>query len=144
MVHAGCVLVAGIHTSRTWISGSFEPVRWNACVHRLDLGLYSHPKSFGGIESETMLTSREKSSLLEKSSSEEDRTHNAASCRTVSLTHYQLSYSSSIIIIFTIFITLYVMDIDQHFQLNLQSNSNPVTYWTETVNHYHPHLKHNH
>ena len=32
--------------------------RWNACVHRLDLGLYSHPKEFegggggGGVESE--------------------------------------------------------------------------------------------
>ena len=28
--------------------GSFESVRWNACVHRLDLGLYSHPKEFWG------------------------------------------------------------------------------------------------
>ena len=28
------------------MSGSFEPVRCNACVHRLDLGLYSHPKEF--------------------------------------------------------------------------------------------------
>ena len=45
--------------------GSFESVGWNACVHRLDLGLYSHPKefwgmesepSFGGMESEPMLT----------------------------------------------------------------------------------------
>ena len=26
------------------MSGSFESVRWNARVHRLDLGLYSHPK----------------------------------------------------------------------------------------------------
>ena len=26
----------------------FESVRWNACVHRLDLGLYSHPKEFWG------------------------------------------------------------------------------------------------
>ena len=44
-----CVLgVAGIHPSRTWTSGSFESVRWNACVHRLDLGLYSHPKEFLG------------------------------------------------------------------------------------------------
>ena len=46
MVHAGCVFVAGIHPSRTWMSGSFESVQWNACVHRLDLGLYSHPKEF--------------------------------------------------------------------------------------------------
>ena len=48
MVRAGCVFVAGIHPSRTWTSGSFESVGWNACVHRLDLGLYSHPKEFWG------------------------------------------------------------------------------------------------
>ena len=24
------------------MSGLFESVRWNACVHRLDLGVYSH------------------------------------------------------------------------------------------------------
>ena len=29
------------------MSGSFESMRWNACVHRLDLGLYSDPKKFG-------------------------------------------------------------------------------------------------
>ena len=39
-------IVAGIHPSRARMSGSFESVRWNACVHRLDLGLYSHPKEF--------------------------------------------------------------------------------------------------
>ena len=48
MVHAGCVFVAGIRLSRTSMSGSFESVRWNACVHRLGLGLYSHPKEFWG------------------------------------------------------------------------------------------------
>ena len=48
MVRAGCVFVAGIHPSRTWTSGSFESVRWNACMHRLDLGLYSDPKEFWG------------------------------------------------------------------------------------------------
>ena len=26
--------------------GSFESVRWNACVHRLNLGLFCHPKEF--------------------------------------------------------------------------------------------------
>ena len=25
---------------------SLESVRWNTCVHRLDLGLYSHPEEF--------------------------------------------------------------------------------------------------
>ena len=28
------------------MSGSFESVQWNACVHTLDLGLYFHPKEF--------------------------------------------------------------------------------------------------
>ena len=48
MVHAGCVFVSGNHPFRTWMSGSFESMQWNACVHRLDLGLYSHPKEFLG------------------------------------------------------------------------------------------------
>ena len=30
MVHVGCVFVVGIHQSRTWMSGSFESVQWNA------------------------------------------------------------------------------------------------------------------
>ena len=45
------------------MSGSFEYMRWNACVHRLDLGLYSHLKE--GMESEPMLTPIEKSPLPE-------------------------------------------------------------------------------
>ena len=41
-------------------------MRWNACVHRLDLGLYSHPKEFfGGMELEPMLTPRDKPPLPE-------------------------------------------------------------------------------
>ena len=59
MLNAACVFVAGIHPSRTRMSGSFESVQWNACVQRLDLGLYSY-LSFGGIESEPMLTPRER------------------------------------------------------------------------------------
>ena len=46
-LHGWCMLgvfVASIHQSRTWISGSFESLWWNACVHRLDLGLNYHPK----------------------------------------------------------------------------------------------------
>ena len=30
------------------MSGYFESVQWNAYVHRLDLGLYSHLKEFLG------------------------------------------------------------------------------------------------
>ena len=59
-----CVL--GVFLLPAWTSGSLECVRWNACVHRLDLGLYSHPKEFlGGVEFEPMLTPREKSPLPE-------------------------------------------------------------------------------
>ena len=36
--------VASIYPSKTRISESFESVRWSACAHRLDLGLYSHQK----------------------------------------------------------------------------------------------------
>ena len=43
----GVFFVASIHRPWTWMSGSFESVWWNACVHRLDLSLYSHPKEFG-------------------------------------------------------------------------------------------------
>ena len=72
------------------MSGSFESVRWNACVHRLDLGLYSDPEEFWGIGVRTHVNSKgKKSPLPEKFSSEEDGTHNAASSRTVSPSHYQ-------------------------------------------------------
>ena len=43
-----CVFVASIHLSWTWMPGSFEPMWWNACVCRLDLSLYSHPKEILG------------------------------------------------------------------------------------------------
>ena len=39
---------------------------WNACVHRLDLGLQSHPKEFLGNGVKTMLTPRGKSPVPEK------------------------------------------------------------------------------
>ena len=47
------------------MSGSFESVRWNTCVHRLGFGLYSIQKSFGGMEPEPKLTPREKYPLPE-------------------------------------------------------------------------------
>ena len=43
----------------------FEHVRWNACVHRLDLGLYSHAKEFLGNGVRTHVNSKGKSPLLE-------------------------------------------------------------------------------
>ena len=50
------------------MSGSYESIRWNACVHRLDFGLYSHLKEFWGMEMEPMLTPGEKSPLPEAQS----------------------------------------------------------------------------
>ena len=78
--------------SRTWTSGSFVSVRWNASVHRLEVYALIQ-KCFWGMESEPMLTPREKSPLPKKFSSEEDRTHDAAPSRTAGPTNYQLSYS---------------------------------------------------
>ena len=91
MVHAGCVFVAGVPPSRTWMSGSLESVRWNVCVRRLDLSLYSHPKEIWGNGVRTHDNSKKKKKPSTRRS-EEDCTINTASCRTVSLTHYQLSY----------------------------------------------------
>ena len=88
----GCVFVTGIHPSRTWMSGSFESIQWNVCVHRLDLGLYSHPKEFLGNGVRTHSNSME--ILHSTGGSEEGRTRGAALRRTVSPTHYWLSYSS--------------------------------------------------
>ena len=34
------------------MSRSSKSMQWNACVHRLDLGLYSHPKEFFREESQ--------------------------------------------------------------------------------------------
>ena len=58
MMHAGCVFVAGIHPSRTWMSGSLESLRWNACVHRLDLSLHSHLKESIGNRARTHANSK--------------------------------------------------------------------------------------
>ena len=95
MVRAGCVFVAGIHPSRTWTSGSFESVRWNACVHRLDLGLYSHLKEFFGEWSLNPCQLQGKNPLYRKMSPEEDRTRDAVDSETK---HYQLSYSGPLFI----------------------------------------------
>ena len=56
----GVYFVNCIHPSMTWTSGSFGSVRWNACVHRLDLGLYSHPKQLWGNGVRTHVNSKGK------------------------------------------------------------------------------------
>ena len=62
---------------------------WNACVHNLDLGLHSHPKDLYGMESEPMLTPKEKSWMPLRGWTRDDVPH-----RIASPTHYQLRYSS--------------------------------------------------
>ena len=73
MVHAGCVFDAGIYPSTTWMSGSFESLRWNACVHKLNLGLYSRPKEFGGHGVRNHADSKGK--IPSTGASDEVRTH---------------------------------------------------------------------
>ena len=53
------------------MSGSFESVRRNACVHRLDLGIYSHPKEFGVNGVRNHVHSKGKFPLLEAQSRSE-------------------------------------------------------------------------
>ena len=90
IVHTRYVFVAGIHLSRTWMSGSLESMRWNVCVHRLGFGLYSHLKEFLGNGLRTHVNS--KKIIPSTGSSEEDQTHDTASRRITNPTHYQLSY----------------------------------------------------
>ena len=56
----GVFLFASIHPSRTQMSGPFVSVSWNACVHRLGLGLHSHPKQFLGNGVQTHINSKGK------------------------------------------------------------------------------------
>ena len=60
MVHAERVFVAGIHPSKTQMSGSFESVRWNACAYRKDLRLDSDLKAFSGNVVGTHVNSKRK------------------------------------------------------------------------------------
>ena len=64
-------------------------------MHRLDLGLYSHPKNCEGNRVRTQVKSKGKIPSTGKISPEADRTHDAVSSRTAIPTHYQLSYSGS-------------------------------------------------
>ena len=68
VVHAGCVFVAGIHPSRTWMSGSLESVQWNACEHRLDLGFLLSSESVLGKWSQIPCYLQGKNSLYQKNS----------------------------------------------------------------------------
>ena len=65
-------------------------MRWNSCVHRLDLDLFPYPKEvFLGNGIRIHVNSKGKNPLYRKISSEEDQTHDVASSRTTSPTHCQ-------------------------------------------------------
>ena len=93
-LHGRCVLGVFLLPAFTRLeheSESFQSVLSNACVHRLALDLYSHPKEFGGNGVRTHVKSKGK--VPSTRGSEEDQTRAAASHRTERLTDYQLSYS---------------------------------------------------
>ena len=73
------------------MSGSSESLGWNACVHRLDLGLHSHSKKFWGNGARAHVNSEGKNPLYRKKkiSPEEDGNHDAASSRTAKPAHYE-------------------------------------------------------
>ena len=72
------------------MSAFFESVRLNAYVRRPYLVLCSHPKELWGNGVRSCVSSKGKiPSTREKITSEEDGTHDVASSRTMSPTHYQ-------------------------------------------------------
>ena len=75
------------------MSGSFESLWWNACVHRLDFDLYSHPKEFWGNGVKTHVNSKSMGKMPSTGGSKEEEIRDAASHRTASPTHYPLSCS---------------------------------------------------
>ena len=66
------------------MTGSFESVQWNACVHRLDLSLCSHPKEFFRNGVRTSVISKGKIPFTR--GTEEGQTSTTASRRTASPT----------------------------------------------------------
>ena len=60
MVYAGCVFVALFTYLGHDCPDLLESVWWNACVHILDLGLYSHPKEILGNGVRTHFNSKGK------------------------------------------------------------------------------------
>ena len=95
MAYAGCVFCCW-HSPPTFTGVGHEcphllSLYAMECVHRLDLSLYSHPKEF--LENGVRTHANSMGKISSTRSSEEDQTHDGASCRTASPTHYQLSYS---------------------------------------------------
>ena len=95
MVHAGCVFVASSHLSRTWMSGSFESLRWNANAYKLDLGLCSHPNEllWNGVRTHVNW----KGKIPSTGGPKVDWTRDAASRRTARSTLYRQSYTGPLV-----------------------------------------------
>ena len=110
---------ASIHPSMKSISGSFESMRWNACVHGLDVGLYSHLKEFLGNRVRTNVNCKGK--IRSTGNSEEDQTCDAASRWIASPIHYRLSYSGSPIIIH--------YKCERNWSANVQTQANTKFFW---------------
>ena len=90
-MHAGCVCVAGIHPSRTWMSVSFESVRWECmCAQTRPRFTFSSERVFGGNGVRTHDNSKGKipstGKILPTGASKPTTLHHEG---TVSLTHYQ-------------------------------------------------------
>ena len=90
-VHAGCVFVAGIHPSRTRMSGSFEFVRWECvCAQTSPVLILSSERVFwNGVRNQV----NTKGKILCTRGPGEGQTRDPASHRTASPTLYQLSCS---------------------------------------------------
>ena len=89
-VHAGCGFVAGIHLPSTWMSGSFESVQWNACMHRLDLSLSYHLEEFLGNGVIIYVNTKGKSPLLEVQRRIEPTTLHHAGLQAQHTTHWAI------------------------------------------------------
>ena len=86
------LLPAFTRLGHVWKSGSLESVRWNVCVHRHDLSLYSHRKDFWGNGVRAHDNSKGKNPLYRRLRGGSNPRH--CMTRIASPTHYRLSYSA--------------------------------------------------
>ena len=71
------------------MSGSFESVQWNVCVHLRPQFILSSKRVLGEWSQNPCYLQEKKSPIPEKLSSEEDGTCDAASSRTASPTQFK-------------------------------------------------------
>ena len=90
-LHGWCMLGLFLLPAFTHLGQDFSNPCDRMQVCRLDLGLHTYPKEFWGNGVRTHVNSKGK--IASTGGSDEDQIRTAASCRTASPTHYQLSYS---------------------------------------------------